>query len=679
MGERRRPHPSGSGTRTGRPPAPASRSTSTADRSGVRAERPLRRPRTEGAAAQGRRTGQPAAGGGSIRSGSSSRATTSTRATSWTRARAGGRRPGGRPPQGTTLRVPLAPSPRRLHTLLIVVAVGLSLCAGRLLQLQGFDSSAYAASSADLFTRTLPLLPSRGDITDRNGAVLASTQPAVAVTADPTLTTPRAVEIASVLSGYLNMSTTELIPILTKPGTNFVYVKKKVPALTYSKLSADLARRNVYGVFRESDPIRTYPAGSVGSSVVGFVGADGKGLAGMELGLDSQLAGVEGKETYESSPNGSRIPLGASSMTPAQNGVDVQLTLDSELQFMAERRLAAQVKATQADSGFAITIDVTTGQVLVLANAPSFDSSDPQESDPDDRGNRAVLAPYEPGSVEKVLTSAALIDSGTANPSTKVLVPSKLASGGSWISDHFPHDDIKLNMRGVISNSSNIGTALLTRQLDKQTLHDYLTSFGLGSPTGIEVPGEAAGILPGGDMSDSQRDQIAFGQALSVSGIQEAAAIAGLVNGGVYHPPTLIKSTTDAAGNVLANPQDQPRQVVSASTSAAVRDLMGAVVDSENGVQNLALDAYSSGGKTGTAQRADTTCGCYDGYVTSYVGFAPREDPRLLTYVVVTNPRKGDTGTAVATPVYRDIMNQALPRYSVAPDAKKRKALPTTW
>jgi cell division protein FtsI (penicillin-binding protein 3) len=180
-------------------------------------------------------------------------------------------------------------------------------------------------------------------------------------------------------------------------------------------------------------------------------------------------------------------------------------------------------------------------------------------------------------------------------------------------------------------------------------------------------------------MTDGQRDQVAFGQALSVSGIQEAAAIAGLVNDGVYHPPTLVKQKTDASGTVLPNPQDNPRRVISSASSATVRDLMAAVTASPNGVKNLALDAYSSGGKTGTAQRADTTCGCYKGYVTSYVGFAPLDDPRLLTYVVVTNPRKGDTGSSVAAPVYRDVMNQALPRYSVAPDDAERKALPTTW
>ena len=234
------------------------------------------------------------------------------------------RRPASRPQQRKPpVRIPLASTSRRLHAVLVVIAIGISLCGGRLLQLQGFDSSAYAATSADLLTRKLPLLPSRGQISDRNGAVLASTQPAVAVTADPTLTAGRAAEISEVLSGYLQMPTTELLPLLTKTDTHFVYLKKKVPALTYSALSADLARRGIYGVFRESDPVRTYPAGAVGSSVVGFVGADGRGLAGLELGLDEELAGVEGTETYESAPNGSKIPLGASSMTPARNGVDV--------------------------------------------------------------------------------------------------------------------------------------------------------------------------------------------------------------------------------------------------------------------------------------------------------------------------------------------------------------------
>ena len=426
-------------------------------------------------------------------------------------------------PRRPPLRLPLASAPRRLHVLLIAIAMALSLCAGRLLQLQGFDSSSY---KADALTRTLPLLPARGELTDRNGLVLASTQPAVAVTADPTLTAPRAAEFASVLAGHLGMSEAELMPPLTKTGTRFVYLKKKVPALTYSALATDLASRDLHGIFRESDPIRTYPNGSVGASVVGFVGADGDGLAGLERTLNAQLAGVEGKETYESAPNGSKIPLGQRSITPARNGLSFQLTLDSEVQWAAERRLAEQVAKTRADSGFAIVLDVKTGQVIALANAPSYDSSRPQAARSEDRGNRAISAPYEPGSVQKVLTAAALIDSGTANPSTRVIIPGRLASGGRSIKDHFSHGVLRYTMRGVIADSSNIGTALLARQLDKQRLHDYLVSFGLGSTTSLELPGESAGIIPKPDMTDSQRDQISFGQAIAVTGIQEAAAVA---------------------------------------------------------------------------------------------------------------------------------------------------------
>jgi cell division protein FtsI (penicillin-binding protein 3) len=574
------------------------------------------------------------------------------------------------------MRLPLASAHRRLHALLLVVCMALSLCAGRLLQLQGFDSSYY---SADALTRTLPLLPARGQITDRNGLVLASTQPAVAVTADPTLTAPRAAEIAGVLAGHLGMSEAELMPRLTKKGARFVYLKKKVPALTYSALAAELSDRHLRGIFRESDPIRTYPNGSVGASVVGFVGSDGEGLAGLERTLNAQLAGVEGKETYEVAPNGSKIPLGRRSLTPARNGLSFQLTLDSEVQWVAERRLAEQLAKTRADSGFAIVLDVKTGQVIALANAPTYDSSKPQAADPEDRGNRAVSAPYEPGSVQKILTSAALIDSGTANPNTRVVIPRRLASGGRYIRDVHPHGVARYTMRGVIAISSNIGTALLTRQLGKQTLHDYLVSFGLGSTTSLELPGESGGIIPKADMSDGQRDQIAFGQAIAVTGIQEAAAIAGIVNRGVYNPPTVIKKATDGEGREVAMPRAPQRRVISEKSSAQVRDLMQAVIDSVNGQRHLKLDRYTSGGKTGTAQRADTSCGCYRGYVTSFVGFAPLDDPQILTYVVLTNPREGDTGTTTAAPVYRNIMNFALPRYSIKPDAKPHKPLRTQW
>ncbi|MCW2809875.1 MAG: ftsI [Friedmanniella sp.] len=584
-------------------------------------------------------------------------------------------------PRARTLtRIPLASSHRRLHAVLIVVAMGLSLCGGRLLQLQGFDPQAYAATSADLLTRTLPLLPARGEITDRNGLVLASTQPAVAVTADPTLTTEKAPQIAALLSPYLQMSTDELMPLLTRPNTRFVYLKHQVPALAYSQLSSDLAKQKIYGIFRESDPIRTYPNGTVAAPLVGFVNADGKGREGLERSFNKELAGTEGTETYESAPNGSKIPLGQSSLTPAVNGLNLQTTIDSELQYVAEKRLAAQVSRQHAASGVAITMNVKTGELLAMASVPSFNASDVRQQDAANLQNRAVSTPYEPGSVQKVLTSAALIDGGFVDPETPVKVPPLLKSGDLTIKDHFVHPEIHLNMRGVIANSSNIGTALLARQGTKQSLHDYLASFGLGAKTGIEVPGESQGILPSGSMTDITRDQIAFGQALSVTAVQEAAAIAGIVNDGVYNPPTVVKQATDGNGNAVSLGDTRtPRRIVSSTTSAEVRDLMEAVVDLRAGTSPLKLPAYRTGGKTGTAQLANTKCHCYRGYVTSYVGVAPISDPQILTYVVVTDPKKDASGSAVAAPVYRDIMNFALPRYGVMPDTSKPSVPVTTW
>jgi cell division protein FtsI (penicillin-binding protein 3) len=210
-------------------------------------------------------------------------------------------------------------------------------------------------------------------------------------------------------------------------------------------------------------------------------------------------------------------------------------------------------------------------------------------------------------------------------------------------------------------------------------LHDYLVRFGLGARTGIELPGGSPGIAPAPDMGDGQRDRVAFGQAIAVTGIQQAAAIAGIINNGVYHPPTVIKGATDHEGREVPINRRPPRRVISPESSAQVRDLMGAVIDSENGQRNLKLDNYTTGGKTGTAQRADTKCGCYRGYVTSFLGFAPLDDPRLLTYVVISNPRRGSSGTTTAGPVYRDLMNFALPRYSVPPDARPHDPKPTEW
>ena len=415
--------------------------------------------------------------------------------------------------------------------------------------------------------------------------------------------------------------------------------------------------------------------------MVGFVGADGAGLAGLEYSLNAQLAGVEGKQTFESAPNGSKIPLGDSSLTPARNGVSYQLSLDSEIQWAAQRRIAEAVKKTRADSGFVVVMDVKTGQVLALAQAPSMDSARPQDADAEDRGNRAISAPYEPGSVQKILTSAALIglrhreaehQGGGAEPAQ----PRAAAA----IKDHFSHEDLRYNMRGShrqLLQHRHRAADPPAEQAAAARLPGQLRS---GLTHGIELPGESAGIMP--RRHDAQRSARPGGVRPGPVGDRDPG-------GGRDRRNRQRRRLPPADGAQGGHGRRRERGAARAAPAAAghLGEEFGAGPgpdaggdrQSERPAQPQAWRTTQTGGKTGTAQRADTKCHCYKGYVTSFVGFAPLDDPQILTYVVVTNPRKGDTGTTTAAPVYQDVMNMALPRYSVAPDAKPHKPLPTEW
>ncbi|MDR0285137.1 MAG: penicillin-binding protein 2, partial [Propionibacteriaceae bacterium] len=358
-------------------------------------------------------------------------------------------------------------------------------------------------------------------------------------------------------------------------------------------------------------------------------------------------------------------------------GVNYELTLDLGLQYMQDQRLAAAVQQSGARSGIAITLSVTTGEILALSDYPTFDPNNISAEPSDNLGNRAVRDAYEPGSVEKVLTMAALVDQGLVAPDTRVIVPGQIASGDSLIKDAWGHDTIHLTAAGVLARSSNVGILLLLRQMDKATITDYLTRFGLGQATNSGLPGEATGYVPGADMSDQTRDNMAFGQGLSVTALQEAAAVAAIVNGGVYVSPSIVASATKADGTPVTLPEPAVRRVVSAETSAQVLRMMESVVDFNK--NSFDIPGYRTAGKSGTAEAIDPTCGCYRGYVMSYLGVAPADNPQLLTYVVLDHPTTGGSGTAAAAPAVKDIMSVALPRYGVPTSTTDLPGLPIEW
>ncbi|MCL2784043.1 MAG: penicillin-binding protein 2, partial [Propionibacteriaceae bacterium] len=440
-------------------------------------------------------------------------------------------------------------------------------------------------------------------------------------------------------------------------------------------------------LFREQAPVRNYPNGTLAANVVGYMTysdeleESGKypwtGGGGLEQYLNAELSGVDGQEIFESSPYG-RIPIGTSIVQEPTEGISYQLTLDLGLQYMQDQRLAAAVIKSGSASGMAITMSVS-GEVLAMSSYPTFDPNDLSNATNEVLGNPIVMGPYEPGSVEKVLTLAALVDQGIITPKTHVIVPGSINSGDSTIYDAFRHDTLHLTAAGVLAQSSNIGTILMSRQMSKETFASYLAAFGLGSATGIGLPGEEEGWIPDGTMTDQTRDNIAFGQGLTVTALQEAAALAAIANKGVYVSPRIIKSATTADGRPIEIEAPEVRQVISPEASEMVMSMMEAVVEYNSNSFDIA--GFRTGGKSGTAEVVNPKCGCYrgGGYVISYAGIAPIEDPQLITYVVMRYPASGSTGTSSAAPVVRDIMTVALPRYAISPSTTQSPDLPIRW
>lgn len=567
----------------------------------------------------------------------------------------------------------------RLWTSFLVVAFVVSLFAARLVQLQGLDAGSYASMALKEDTNTVVLEAPRAPIYDRAGTPLAETVDASMMTADPTYTRTHATQIARLLHHRLHVDYFDTVALLRKPNTRYVRVARHVDPTLAKAVLAELERRKLPGMYIDKDNLRRYPAGDVGSNLVGFVGADGNGLAGFEYALNRQLSGRDGSATFQVA-GGQQLPLADNTVVKPRLGTGVRLTIDSDLQYLAQQRMARAVQSSHATSGSAIVMDVQTGQILALADYPSFDPNDIAGANPRNFGSRAVQNPYEPGSVEKVLTFSALIDSGLVGPRTKIVVPPQLVVDGKPIRDYFPHGTLHLTATGVIALSSNLGTVQAVRQISKQRLYDYLRKFGFGQRPNLGLDGESKGILhPASQWSDINEATIAYGQGVSVTAVQMAAALGAIANHGVYVAPSLISGTVDSTGTVTPASAPEEHRVIKASTARKVARMMEAVTGPNGTGAEAAIPGYNVAGKTGTANRVDPLCSCYRGYTVSFGGFAPADDPRFVVYVVIQNPQGAAGGGATTGPVFHDLMAAALAKYGVAPTGKRSPELPIEW
>ena len=540
---------------------------------------------------------------------------------------------------------------------LVIMCALLVAVVGRLAVVQGVDGAAYANAAEQDRLRTYPIAALRGAIVDAHGNPLAYTVAASRVVADPTVVTRKA-RTATELSPILGVPAADLTDKLSQKGRYVVLATKVAPEKTDA-----IDKLELPGISFEDDPVRLYPAGAVGGQVVGFVGRDGAGLAGVERKFQTQLAGTDGHRRVEVGSGGNPIPSGIDESTPAVDGDTVKLTLDQDLQYVTDQRLAAACQDGSTTRGSAVVLDVHTGHVVAMGSCPGYDPGNYSKTDPNLLGNPVVSDVFEPGSVMKGVTLSAAVEEGKAEPDTVLNVNGHIQAGDKVVTDAHDHAPINWTVTGILAHSSNVGAIMLAREVGDSTLEKYLRAFGLGSTTGIELPGESAGILQKSqDWTPSRAANVPIGQGVSVTTLQMASIYQTIANGGVRIAPRIVDSVTTPSGRVVDAPKPESTRVISADTAKKMAYMLEAVVGPHGTAPLGQIEGFRVAGKTGTAQRPNPACNCYagGGYVTTFVGFAPADDPKYVIAVDLERPSSDEEGGQVAAPVFHDIMKYAL-------------------
>ncbi|WP_371496544.1 peptidoglycan D,D-transpeptidase FtsI family protein [Kitasatospora sp. NBC_00374] len=615
------------------------------------------------------------------------------------------------------------------------MTVGLALVftvfAGRLVQLQLLDSDALAAAASANKYMKIELPAERGSITAADGTVLATTVDAYDIVGDPTLLTPGALHLADAPEQAAAL----LAPILGQPKEKLaaaLHLNQKNPKSQYaplafrqtpevknriSELKASLGRQTdtaacrgqrqllgkpaeqggrqfldpacvnpLTGIASTESTRRVYPADGLAANLVGFVNSEGVGTGGLELQYQQDLAGTPGRTTYASAGGRMVATAGGSRQDPVP-GADLRLTLHPDIQWAAQRAITDQVSNAGAEKGYVIVQDVKTGQVLAMATSPGFNPNDLTAAKSEQLGNAALQDAYEPGSTAKLMTMAAVLDTGKATWDTRVTVPNTLQRSDRVFHDDVDHETWYLTLAGVLAKSSNIGTIEAAETLgadqaeSNKVLAGYLDRFGIGKPTGLGFPGETRGILAKPeDWKGSQQYTIPFGQGLSVNALQATSVFSTIANGGVRVAPSLLMGTTGPDGRYTAAPAGASARVVGEQTAKTLTEMLESVVTDEQGTgTKAAIPGYRVAGKTGTANRVDPKTGKYAGYTASFIGFAPADQPRVTVSCVIQNPVNGHFGGQLCGPVFKQVMEFTLKSLQVPPSGSDAPNLPVEW
>ena len=534
---------------------------------------------------------------------------------------------------------------------------------GRLTYLQILKHDEYSRLAESQHAKTVPLRPKRGPILDRSGQVLA-----VSSRADTLYVTPAKVEDAGRLAA-------RLAPILGEPArdlTRKLTASKKF-APVRRRLTPDMAR-----AVRElrdpsltlvDDSLRLYPNRELAAQLIGFEGAEGRGLAGMEQVWDAHLAGVEGRAVVERDALGREMTGAPIVLKPSVAGQGIMLTLDATLQYLAEKEVDAAWRRTRAKAAMAVAMDPRTGEILAMAIRPTFNPNSFGSASDDDRRVRAVTDPFEPGSTFKVIMAASALEEGVVRPSDRVYAE----NGAITVANTTIHDWKKygwLTFAEVLQNSSNVGSIKVGMSLGKERYYKYMSGFGFGASTNLGLPGESRGQLrPPAQWSGLSLATMSIGQEISVTAVQLVAAFGAVANGGRLMQPQIIRAVLDAQGRELRSFEPKAvRQVISPETARTLTEMMVNVVGNGTG-RHAAIPGYEVAGKTGTAQKMDPATKRYSRApgVLSFVGFVPADDPRLAMIVLLDEPKNEKWGSEAAAPMFAAIGREALRYLNVPP------------
>ena len=567
---------------------------------------------------------------------------------------------------------------KRIRYVVAIALVLLVAFAVRLVDVQAVRAAGYAnRADMELAKKSIIMAP-RGAITDINGTEFARSVTAYRILADQAIIDyPK--KLAQLAAPILAVDQDWLESQLT--GTRrYVVIEQSVKPAVWRKLEAAVdtynaevsKEKNGYakrlaGFFAERIYVREYPERELGAAVIGFINRAGSGAAGLEYSMNSTLSGVDGEYTYANA-GGTIIPGTQKITSEAVRGNTIRLTIDRDVQWVAQEAIRTAVKNSRALSGTVIVMDPATGQILAHATYPSFEPGNTKGIDPYRWQNPSVQEVYEPGSTGKVITIASAIEEGKISPETVMTVPDKLKRSNKVFKDHDPHPVWKLTTAGALAVSSNTASIKIGEMLSNDKLHSYLKKFGIGEKPGSGLPGEEGGkLLDVKDWSGTTAPTVAFGQGYSVTAMQATSVFATIANDGVRVTPTVVAGISDAAGRYTPANKQKSVRVISADTALKMRLMMESVVSPSGTAPTAAIPGYRVAGKTGTAQRVDDSCGCYRGYTASFIGFAPADKPEFVISVTIQDPKGLHWGGYLGGPVFNKVMSFVLKDQHIPP------------